>query len=154
MEPKKGPNTPDSASDVSEKTAEEEAEDALLQAHYEHVDRFIKEFEDNPRKEKGGWIQLCKEMVTKFPDIVRIKPSDAPLPEEELSKFRKRSVSFRDAFEARVIKLFSGNSPEEKERFAAQMRSIFSSRYGEETEDVLRQLKIIDTEESSESEEK
>ena len=69
---------PEPVSDDSEKTAEAEAEDTLLQQEYDNVQRFLKESKDNPEKEskdnpgreKEGWIQFLMKKKPKLREMV------------------------------------------------------------------------------------
>ena len=177
MDPKKTLIRPEKTVEADEKKAAAEAataaEEELLQQHYEHIESFVKEVEKNPEtiesfveeveknpevadvveKEMSGALQITKEMVTKFPGIIKAAfaiLSGKPQSSEQNSKFREQGASFRQTIKERLIKWIAADSPEERERIANYMRKKHGGHHSEATEATLRELNIIDSEEPSE----
>ena len=154
---------PEPTSDESEKTAEAEALEAILQQEYDKAQRFFKECEDDPilkecmddPKEKDGVFQLYREIIAEFPEFfLRSKLPDSATTEEKSTESRERFASFREKFEARFIKMMSEQSPELREHIAARARQGLPSESRERGEAVMKFLKVTDTDEPSKPEEK
>ncbi len=143
---------PEPISDESEKTAEAEELEVLLQQEYENTQRFLKECEDNPNLKKDREFQLCKKIIAAFPEFLRPKLPDSATTEEKSTERRKRFASFREKFEAKFIKMMSEQSPELRERIAARSRKLLPSESREKGEAVMKFLKVTDTDEPSKSE--
>lgn len=103
---------PEPVSDDSEKTAEAEAHEALLQQKFDKLQRLLKECEDDPTlieciddpKEKDVALQLGREIMAELPEILRLKLPDSATTEEERTERHKRLAVFREKFGARIIK--------------------------------------------------
>ena len=128
---------PEPVSDDSEKTAETEVLEELLQQAYEQAydkaQRFLKECEGDPNlkecmddpKVKDEAFQLCREIITEFPEFcLRSEPPDSATTEEKRTESRER-FAFREKFEAKFTKMMSEQSPEHREHIAAKARLIF-----------------------------
>ncbi len=104
---------PEPVSDDSEKTAEAEAHEALLQQQIDELQRLLKECEDDPTlieciddpKEKDVALQLGREIVAELPEFLRSKLPDSATTEEKRTERHKRSAAFREKFGARLVKV-------------------------------------------------
>ena len=149
METRKVPVNREPVSDDSEKTAEAEAHEVLLQQEFDKLQRLLKECEDDPTlieciddpKEKDVALQLGREIMAELPEFMRSKLPDSATTEEKRTERHKRIAVFREKFGARIIRMMKA-------------RKVISSESREKNEALMKFLTATDTDEPSKSEEK
>lgn len=126
---------PEPVSDDSEKTAEAEAHEALLQQEYDKLQLLLKECEDDPTlieciddpKVRDEALQLGREIMAELPEFLRSKLPDSATTEEKRTERHKRSVAFREKFGARFIKIMKARkviTSESREKNEAIMKFL------------------------------
>ena len=153
--------TPEETADAPERQVESAAkaqsEIEELQQHYESVDRFITEAENNPEavedlgKKIGGDMDHLMKHLTKFARSVRIafaKASGKPLTAKEISHFREEAPAFVKIKETLIKCIYSVNdTPEAREKLADKVRRGTRGHFStDDVEATLRDLEIVDTE--------
>ena len=157
MNPKEMLITPEETADAPEKkvAAKTEVELVSLQQHYESIDRFITEAENNPEtaedfgRKMGGDMGLLTKHLVKFSRFMRIVTAKAlgkPLTSEEISRFQEEAPAYEKIKETLikcVHRLYA--TPEGREKFAEKIRSTSGHFSAEDVEATLRDLEIVGT---------
>ncbi|MDE0635891.1 MAG: hypothetical protein OXI43_08615 [Candidatus Poribacteria bacterium] len=135
METQKILVNPEPVSDDSEKTAEAEAHEALLQQQIDELQRLLKECEADPTlieciddpKVRDEALQLGREIMAELPEFLRSKLPDSATTEEKRTERHKRSAAFREKFGARFIKIMKARkviTSESREKNEALMKFL------------------------------
>ena len=162
MDPKKMLITPEKTVEADEKKAAAEAaeaaEEEALQQHYEHMDSFLSEVENNPEKlkaagkEREGDDSLIADNATVLRTGLKMVIG-GEVSDEEISHFSEQAPSIRADLAESIRKDMSKTPPEELAAIAKGLRKMMGKDPLRRAlaEKALKELNIIDSDAPSEA---